>query len=143
MEIRLATPEDFEIFFPIKKEFFMDYNNGQSITPKSKDFCKKEFIEFMEGILVLAIDEKKAIGYLSGKIETTPYERYGYLSEIFVKKSLRGKGVSTMLKDKFLEILKGDQINLCRVEVSPGNPAEEVYKKWNFKIDKHRLSLEL
>jgi len=139
MKFILATQKDFEQFLPIKKDFFNDYN----ISEKSRDFILREFEEYiLKGAIVLAIENKEIVGYLAGEIENNPYERFGYVSEIFVKREYRGKGVSTKLKDRFLEFLKERKITLCRIEVNPDNPAQEAYKKWGFKIDKYRMSLK-
>ncbi|MCL5018548.1 MAG: GNAT family N-acetyltransferase [Candidatus Pacearchaeota archaeon] len=139
MELTLATQEDFEQFLPIKEEFFREYN----ISKKSEKFILEEFKEYLlKGAIVLAIENREIIGYLAGEIEDTPYEKFGYISEVFVKKEYRGKGVSTKLKDIFLEFLRKKGITICRIEVNPDNPAQEVYKKWGFKIDKYRMSIK-
>jgi len=139
VEIRIATKDDFEKFFLIKKEFFKDYG----ISKKSREFILREFEEYLKDAIVLALDKGEIIGYLCGIIEKNPYEDYGYIGEIFIKKEYRNKGVSIKLKDKFLEFLKSKGITLCRIEVNPNNPAQEVYKKWGFKIDKYRMGLRL
>ena len=140
MELRLATQEDFEQFLPIKEEFFKDYR----ISKKSKEFIFKEFEEYLlKGAIVLAIKNEEIVGYLIGKIEENPYEKVGYISEVFVKKEHRNKSISTKLKDKFLEFLKERCITLCRIDVNFDNPAQEVYKKWGFRIDKYRMSLKI
>ena len=140
MKLKLATKEDFERFLPIKEEFFEDYN----ISKKSKEFIFKEFKEYLlRGTIVLAIENEEVIGYLAGEIEENPYEKDGYISEVFVKKEYRDKSISTKLKDRFLEFLKEKSVILCRIDVNPDNPAQEVYRKWGFKIDKYRMSIKL
>ncbi len=139
MEIRLATREDFDLFVPIKQEFNKDYG----ISKKLREFILKEFEEYLlRGVIVLALKNEAVIGYLAGEIEENNYKKFGYISEVFVKKSHRGKGISTRLKDKFIEFLKSKSINLCRIDVNPDNPAQKVYKKWGFKIDKYRMGLK-
>jgi len=137
MEIRLATQEDFEQFLPLKEEFFKEYG----ISKESKKFILEEFKEYLKHIIIVALEDNKIIGYLCGIIEENLYEKFGDLGEIFVKKEFRRKGISTKLKDKFIEFLKSKGITLCRIEVNPDNPAQEVYRKWGFKIDKFRMSL--
>ena len=139
MELRLATPKDFESFFPIKEEFLKDYN----IPGKSRDFILKEFKDYLlKGAIVLAVKNKKIIGYLAGIIEKDFYEKYGYISEIFVSREYRNKGLSTQLKNKFVDFLKTRDINICRIDVNPDNPAKELYEKWGFNINKYRMSLK-
>ena len=139
MELRLATRDDFDQFLPVKEEFFEDYG----ISKKSREFIFREFKEYLKGTIMIALKNGKIIGYLIGEIEENPYEKFGYISEVFVKKEHQGEGISTKLKDKFLEVLKERRITLCRIEVNPDNPALEIYKKWNFKIDKYRMSYNI
>lgn len=140
MEIRLANKEDLKLFIPIKR----DFNEEYGISENSENFIKEEFEDYLnKGCTVFAIVDSKIIGYLSGIIEEDMYEMFGHIGEVFVSKEFKGKGISTKLKDKFLEFLKSKNINLCRIDVNPDNPAQEAYKKWGFKIDKYRMSLKL
>jgi ribosomal protein S18 acetylase RimI-like enzyme len=140
MMIKFAEKKDKDIFIPIKKEFFGDYG----IMNKSVDFILEEFKDYLQrGVVILAIENKKVIGYISGLIESNSYEKFGYIEEVFVKQKYRKKGISSQLKDKFLEFLKSKDVILCRIDVNPDNPAQETYKKWGFKIDKHRMSLNI
>jgi len=139
MKIRFATKEDFEKFVPIKKEFSKDYGGSE----KTEKFIFKEFEDYLDrGAIVIAILDHRIVGYLAGIIEEDLYERFGHIGEVFVSKKFRNKGISTKLKDKFIEFLKSKKINLCRIDVNPDNPAKEFYKKWGFKIDKYRMSLK-
>jgi len=139
MEVRLATLDDFEQFLQIKEEFYKEYG----VSKKTKEFIFSEFKEYLRYAIFIAKEEGKIIGYLCGIIEENPYEIYGNMGEAFVKKEYRNKGISTKLKDKFLDFLKNKGINLCRLDVNPDNPAQDVYKKWGFKIDKYRMSLKI
>jgi len=104
----------------------------------------EEFKDYLnKGAIVTAITNNKIIGYLSGIIEEDLYERIGHIGEVFVLREFRNKGVSTKLKDKFIEFLKLKNISICRIDVNPDNSAHEVYKKWGFKIDKYRMSLKI
>jgi len=139
MEIRLATKEDFKLFVPIKQEFNEDYG----ISEKSESFILKEFWDYLnKGTIVIAIVDNKIRGYLSGIIEEDLYEKFGYIGEVFVSREFRNKGISIKLKDKFVGFLKLKNINLCRIDVNPDNPAQDVYKRWGFKIDKYRMGLK-
>ena len=122
MEVRLATLDDFEQFLQIKEEFYKEYG----VSKKTKEFIFSEFKEYLRYAIFIAKEEGKIIGYLCGIIEENPYEIYGNMGEAFVKKEYRNKG-----------------INLCRLDVNPDNPAQDVYKKWGFKIDKYRMSLKI
>lgn len=140
MEVRLAKREDFDDFLKIKIKFNEEYG----ISKKDKEFILEEFDDyFSNGAIILALENKIVVGYLCGIIEKDMYEKTGYLGELFVLKEYRGKGISTKIKDVFLEFLKSKKIKICRIDVNPENNAQEVYKKWGFKIDKYRMSLHL
>ena len=140
MIIKLVTKKDFQLFIPIKQEFNKDYGIGE----KPESFILEEFKDYLnKGAIVTAITNNKIIGYLSGIIEEDLYERIGHIGEVFVLREFRNKGVSTRLKDKFIEFLKLKNISICRIDVNPDNSAHEVYKKWGFKIDKYRMSLKI
>jgi ribosomal protein S18 acetylase RimI-like enzyme len=140
METKLATIEDFEPFKGIKKEFNKDYK----VSEKDDGFILEEFKNYLEkGAIIIAYDETKPQGYICGTIEEDMYEKTGHIGEVFVLKEHRGKGISSILKDKFLDFLKSNGISICRIDVNPDNPAQESYKKWGFKIDKYRMSLKL
>ena len=140
MKIRLANKEDFKLFVPIKREFNKEYR----ISEKSEKFILDEFEDYLnKGTILVAIVDSKIIGYLAGIIEENLYEKFGYVGEVFVSKEFRNKGISTKLKDKFIVFLKEKNVNLCRIDVKPDNPSQEAYKKWGFKLDKYRMSLNL
>lgn len=138
MEIKLIEKKDFDKFLPIKKEFLNDYG----ISEKSKEFIQREFNN-PKNIIFIAEKENKIIGYIIGEIIKDDYERYGYISEIFVKKEQRKKGISTKLKDKFLKLLTKKRIKKCRIEVNPDNPSQKAYEEWGFKIDKYGMGYDL
>jgi ribosomal protein S18 acetylase RimI-like enzyme len=93
-----------------------------------------------KGLIILAI-EGEILGHIIGEIVESNYERFGEITEIFVKKEYRGRHISTKLKNEFIEFLKLKKVNLCRIDVNPNNPAQNIYKKWGFKVDKYRMSL--
>jgi len=139
MEFRLARKEDINLFIPIKKEF----NGEYGISEKSENFIIEEFEDYLgKGAIVIAILDHRIVGYLAGIVEEDLYEMFGHIGEVFVSKKFRNKGISTKLKDKFINFLKEKNLHLCRIDVNPDNPAQEVYKKWGFKIDKYRMSLK-
>ena len=136
--MRLARKEDIGLFMTIKQEFNEDYG----VSEKLESFIIEEFEDYLnKGCIVVAIIDSKIIGYLAGIIEEDLYERFGHIGEVFISENFRNKGISTKLKDKFIEFLKSKKINLCRIDVNPNNSAQEAYKKWGFKIDKYRMSL--
>lgn len=139
MEIRLADKKDFALFYAIKKEFYEEYSKKK----KPFEFSQSDFQELLKDFVIIAIEDCGIIGLLVGEIRTEKNELEGYIAELFVKKEFRKKHIATKLKNYFLKILKNKEICLCRIDVNPDNPAQEVYKKWGFKIDKYRMSYNL
>lgn len=140
MKIDLISKKDFEDFLKIKKQFNYEYG----ISKKNKEFILKEFQEYLKkGLILAAKKDGLIIGYICGQIEENLYEKVAYISEIFVLKEYRGNCLASLIKDKFLEILKLKKIKICRIDVSLNNPAKQVYQKWGFKTDKIRMSLDL
>ncbi|MDI3544359.1 MAG: hypothetical protein PWQ28_640 [Candidatus Woesearchaeota archaeon] len=137
MEIRLATKTDLKSLISIKQEFNEEYGIS-----KSNSFISRELSNYLgKGIIIIAESDSKIVGYLAGIIEKNLYETTGYIEEIFVSKPFRHRGISTRLKDRFIEFLKSKGICICRIDVNPDNPALAIYKKWGFNIDKYRMSL--
>ena len=133
--IRKARKEDLANFLKLKKEFMKEYG----IRQQSAQFLRREFLDFLRHILVLAEANHKLVAYLAGIIEKNRYETYGYIEEIFVLKDMRKHGVATRLKDNYLNILKSEGIALCKLDVSPTNQAKSLYKKWGFKVKKIQM----
>jgi ribosomal protein S18 acetylase RimI-like enzyme len=138
MEIRKAKQDDFDKYSTIKEEFLKEY----SLSSQSKEFIYKEFLEFLKSAIFIAIEKEEIVGYISGEIENNEYWKVGYISEIFITNSWKGKGISTKLKDAFLDFLKTKGITTCKIDVNPNNPAKNIYEKWGFKVDKYRMSLK-
>lgn len=136
MNVRFASKKDLKEYLTIKKLFLKEYG----INRKSDSFIIKEFNKYLKRCIIFAEIDGKIIGHLLGTIENDDYEKYGYISEIFIIKKYRGKGFSTKLKDKFIEYLKKKRIAVCRLDVTPTKDALRVYEKWGFKIDKYRMS---
>jgi ribosomal protein S18 acetylase RimI-like enzyme len=148
IKIRKARKKDFNELYELQKEFSKVYRNlsRYKIKALSKEEFKKEFYKRFgrnKYFFVAQINDK-IVGYVFGFIEKDAYGSRGYIEDIFVTKDAQGKGIASMLKDKFLEILKKKKVKYCRIDVNPENKkAIKVYQRWGFKIDKYRMSLKL
>jgi len=145
IKIRKAKKKDFENFFKLQKEFFQQYRavSRYPIKALSKKDCKKEFSSRFgkNRFFYVAECNKELIGYLFGIIEESVYGRWGIIEDLFITKKFQGKGIATLLKDKFITILKNKQIKYCKIDVNPENKkAIKVYHKWGFRVDKYRMT---
>jgi ribosomal protein S18 acetylase RimI-like enzyme len=129
LKIRKARKKDFDELYELQKEFSKAYRNLSRYQIKA--LSKNQL-------------NGKIVGYVFGFIEKDAYGSRGYIEDIFVTKDAQGKGIASMLKDKFIEILKKKKAKYCRIDVNPENKkAMKIYQKWGFKIDKYRMSLKL
>ncbi|MBW3023350.1 GNAT family N-acetyltransferase [Candidatus Woesearchaeota archaeon] len=148
MILRKARKEDFEQYFALKKEFAKIYQkvSRYKINAPTKRQCREEFKSLFKKNILFSVTEEnsKLIAYFIGSIIKTRQKDYGYIDDIFVLKKYQNKGISSALKNEFLKFLKKNKIKNCKLEVNPENKkAISVYKKWGFKIDKYRMSIEL
>ncbi|MBU2637694.1 MAG: GNAT family N-acetyltransferase [Nanoarchaeota archaeon] len=101
-------------------------------------FLKKSFMKTIrskEGILILAEDGNKAIGYIEGSIRQpkTLIKKIASIWDIFVKKEYRGMGIGSMLKDAVFKIFKEKGARYIELNLSIINTkAHSIYKKWGF-----------
>ena len=64
-------------------------------------------------------------------------EKYGFISDLFVKKRYRGKGISSEFKNKAFEWFRQKKIKHAAIGVYSNNKkARKIYSKWGF-IEHH------
>lgn len=118
---------------PVLKNYeSKDKNMGESY----KEFLKS-YIESDKGIVYLAEENEEIIGYtlifIKNEIPIYENKKVGYISDLYVKKDFRKKGISTQLKDRSLEWFKDKGIKIIAVPMYPDNKhAHSLYKKWGF-----------
>ena len=109
----------------------------------------KSFILKRNKILLVVVDQDKIIGLLLGsfaKIPTQRIENRGFLNEIYIVPKMRGKGLSSKLKDEFIKWVKKRKrgAGALSLYVMPRNKiAIETYKKWGFKVAYLNLTKKL
>lgn len=110
-------------------------------------FLKKSFmktIKSKEGILLIAEDDNKAIGYVEGSVRQpkTLIDKIASIWDIFVKKEYRGKGVGSMLKDAAFRKFREKGARYVELNTSIVNAkAYRIYKKWGFSdIDRMMMA---
>lgn len=147
MNIRKATLKD----LPWLVKQYIEYQKEEDKLASTKvgrmKFDKKsvfhdlrKFILKQNKILFVMIDEDKIIGFVAGSFTKNPIQRIkniGFLDEIYIAPKMRGKGLSSKLKDEFIKWVKKRKRGAGAISlyVMPRNKiALETYKKWGFEI---------
>lgn len=148
IKIRKANKQDFEEFFELEEEF-MEYNNKNEKIKYfkyklEKSKIKKNFLKKIKDKNYLCLfleDNKKAIGFLIGEIESFrkygyiySAEKIGYLENIFIKEQYRGKRYVKLLFNELLKYFKKNKIKISTLHVDSLNlSAIKAYKKLGYK----------
>ncbi len=119
------------------------YSLGKEI--KELKFCRKmnfhdkiELREFIkrpkDNILLVAVSEKRVIGFLYAKIIS---KTWCMLDNLAVDKDYRNKGIGTLLLKEFYKILKKKKIHYLQIlEDIHRKKTREFWKKNGFKEEK-------
>jgi len=103
-------------------------------------FTKKDFLKILrrkDKLYIGVLHKEKIIGFAYA--QTVPDERHksksvGWLSEIFITKKYRGKGIADKIWDEILPWFKFKKVSFLKLDVLCNNErAIRVYKKWGFK----------
>ncbi|MBI2581144.1 GNAT family N-acetyltransferase [Candidatus Woesearchaeota archaeon] len=112
-------------------------------TPRKKNaennyrsFIKKQ-LKSGNGAIFLAEAEDTAAGYvfviIKDEIPVFKLKKIGYISDLYVKKALRGMKISSKLKDEAMKWLKKKGLKHISIGLYVDNEfAHSVYKKWGF-----------
>lgn len=122
---------------PKLKPYLKRKDNSQDIM---KEFIQKN-IKSKNAVVYIAEIEGKLVGYclicIKDNIAIFNLKKIGYISDLFVKKGYRGKGISSEFMDAASKWLKNRKINHISLVVKKDNKsAYSIYKKWGF-LDYH------
>ncbi|MFH1065364.1 MAG: GNAT family N-acetyltransferase [Nanoarchaeota archaeon] len=151
IKIRKATLKDVPVLVMLLKELNEEHDKMVAKNPQLKKyilkkkqnkivevFSKKAFIKTIkskEGILLLAEDDNKIVGYLEGAVRQpkTCIDKIASMWDIFVEKDYRGMGISNMLKEETFMIFRKKGAKYIELNLSIINTrAHSIYKKWGF-----------
>jgi ribosomal protein S18 acetylase RimI-like enzyme len=150
MVIRKAKLKDIELLIPVFLDYEKDSENYldkkfKALRNKKKPLNKNIKLAFKKNIpkknsLFLVFEENKQIlGYIFGEIRSDKHPLFnipktGELNDIAVLKTMRGKGISSMLwKELEMWFLK-KRCTFITLSVNINNIlAQEIYKKWGFE----------
>ena len=104
-------------------------------------FTKKDFFKILrrkDKLYIAAIHRDRIVGFAyaqtaaASKVDKS--KTVGWLSEIFITKAYRRKGVGDKIWDEILAWFKLKKVSFLQLNVFCNNErAVEVYKKWGFK----------
>lgn len=98
-------------------------------------------VEEKEGTFYVALDQEKVVGFIVGTIRRPTKEDLlgaepavnGRVTELYVDKDYRGKGLATKLMVKIEQALKEKGCNYIWVEVfAPNQPPRKLYQKLGY-----------
>ncbi len=119
LEIILAAPQDAQDIEKIEKECF------------SKPWTKENIIESLENSTVFFVAKLKGetVGYCGMQNASGD----GYITNVAVTKTARGKGVATRLLEALFDFAKTNELNFISLEVRKSNStAICLYNKMGF-----------
>ncbi|MFH2027822.1 MAG: GNAT family N-acetyltransferase [Nanoarchaeota archaeon] len=144
MEIKKATLEDYESVLSLKiksKEEERELNKEL----KSIDDAKMSYAAYLRNDLrgewrsvFIAKENTKIIGMIVGKIyrslKIAGYERCGHISNLYIEKDFRKKGISKKLVDELTDWFKKRDVKKLTLELyENNNPAINLYHNLGFK----------
>lgn len=151
MQIRTAIIDDIKIVVDIWTGFLDEHDRivtGRNpllkdMNARNDEACAmygrflKSNIESQDGRVLIAEEEKKiagySLGYIKEEIPIFKMKRYGYISDLFVKKEFRGQGISAKLVDAMVRWFKDKGVEYASIGFYADNhEAHEIYRKWGF-----------
>lgn len=102
-----------------------------------EDFVRRN-IRSPNGLVLVAEDKGKLVGYSLNYIKKdVPVfipDKTGYLSDLFVKKEYRGKGISSGFKKRAIKWFRKKGIKIASIAAHTENKeARKIYSKWGFE----------
>ncbi|MEW6295223.1 MAG: GNAT family N-acetyltransferase [Candidatus Diapherotrites archaeon] len=154
IKIRRANLDDAKKIVGLWKEFMEYLNDLLKRNPKLKPwielkknshsifrkFLKKNLKSKNSAVFLAEMDGMPAgytLIFIKENIPIYKLEKFGYISDLFVKKEFRGKNISSKLKEKAIEWFKKKGLKHASIALwSDNTKAHSIYKKWGF-FDQH------
>ncbi len=144
MKIREATIKDYDELFKLKLESKKEERKlNKELQPikKVKSYYSKYLKNDLESEwrkVFVATENKEIVGLITCKTYRTlyiaGYKRVGYISNVYIKKGFRRKGIAEKLINKATIWFKKRKAEKISLEIYENNSAAKyLYKKLNFK----------
>lgn len=159
--VRKASLEDVPAISAMWQEFMAEHdatvleeNKGLAPYVAKREEAAENYTEFLrkqiggEGAALVAKEGGETAGYtlllIKDEIPIFKIKKVGWISDLFVKKQFRGKGISTALMDKAIEWFKEKGVQHVSVPLYCDNKAaHSVYKKKGFLDYKLEMRKEI
>lgn len=151
MQIRKATIADVESIVNLWEQFLSEHdaivgtNNPQlKAINLRNDEARLLYEKFLldnirseNGAVFIAEDNGQIIGYSLGLIKNEvpifKIKQYGHISDMYVCKNHRNRGISSKLKDEMFAWFRNKGVEYASIGFYADNhKAREIYKKWRF-----------
>ena len=143
MIIRKAVKDDFKELLRLRllsKEEELKYSKTIKPLEESRQYYE-EYLQLdltkPDRVIFVAVDNKKIIGAIVGKFFTplriSKYKKKGHISNLYINRNYRKKGIAKKLVKKTLEWLKENKVLHASLEIHGDNqPAINLYRKLGF-----------
>lgn len=151
IRIRKATLKDVSLIVDLWKEFMKVHDKivlqkNKKLVPYNKRLNNAHLIykKFVaenltsgKGAVFIAEVDKEVAGYslifIKDNIPVFELKRYGYFSDLYVRKEFRRKGISSQLVKRGIKWFKKKGIKHVSIALYSDNEyAHSIYKKWGF-----------
>ena len=149
MKIRKATVKDIpsliKLFRGIVKYHKKIYTKDDKFYNKEIKNVKQIWVKFIKKnvnnkdfLILIVYDGKKPIAYcislIKKNIPIYKIKKYGYVSDLYVDKKYRGKGIGKKLLKKSKEFFRKNKLKFMSLEINHNNdPSIKFYEKYGFK----------
>ena len=142
--IRKATMDDFKDLFRLRllsKKEELKYSSNLKSIESSKHYYK-EYLKLdltkPDRILFVAEENNRIVGVILGKffkpLRISRYHKKGHISNLYIDKEHRNKGIANQLVKKTLEWLKENKVPHASLEIHLDNKAAiKLYDKMGFR----------
>lgn len=154
MIIKKATIRDFEALKEIKllsKKEELKYSGTIKPIDKNKEiyfsYLKKD-LKHKNRSIFMVLENKKVIGMILAQsfkpLPISKFQKKGYISNLYILKDYRKKGIGKKLVNYVLKWLKEKKVGHITLEIHVKNaPALKLYRKMGFKDYTMKLSKKI
>lgn len=100
-------------------------------------------LDYLAGLVAKGEGRVEAVfenGEIAGFCEASHSDGHGDIGYLFLRKSLRGKGLGERLLNSAVEYLKKNGVAFIDIKVVAGNPARHFYEKQGFRVRSETMS---
>jgi ribosomal protein S18 acetylase RimI-like enzyme len=140
MTIRPATESELERLGDLYQAFRAELDEPAHLWRPWEDVRDEVELRIRDGLVLLADEEGRSIGFVFVKLES---RRLGWIGALYVEPSARERGVAKALLRAAVERVRRDGADHVALEVGARNTlAQQVYRRLGFAEDARVLSAE-